>query len=49
MVMEIGVAIALGVLIDTYLVRALLVPSIATLCGRWGWWPSKLFKSMKKG
>ncbi len=49
MVMEIGVAIALGVIIDTYLVRALLVPSIATLCGRWGWWPSKLFKSMKRG
>ena len=49
MVMEIGAAIAIGVIIDTYLVRALLVPSIATLCGRWGWWPSKLFKSMKKG
>jgi len=49
MVMEIGVAIAIGVIIDTFVVRALLVPSLAVLCGRWGWWPSKLFKTLKKG
>ncbi len=47
MVMEIGLAIALGVLIDTFLVRALLVPSLATLFGRWSWWPSRLFREMK--
>jgi RND superfamily putative drug exporter len=29
------------VLIDTFIVRALLVPAIATVLGRWNWWPSK--------
>jgi len=48
LVLEIGAAIALGVLIDTFLVRALLVPSLAALFGRWNWWPSRLFRAMKK-
>jgi RND superfamily putative drug exporter len=47
-VLEIGLAIAIGVTIDTFVVRALLVPSLAALFGRWGWWPSKLFKTLKK-
>jgi RND superfamily putative drug exporter len=42
MVFQIGGAIAVGVLIDTFIVRALLVPSLATLAGRWSWWPSRL-------
>lgn len=42
-VFEIGAAIGLGILIDTFLVRALLVPAIATILGRYGWWPSRLF------
>ncbi|MDD5289165.1 MAG: MMPL family transporter, partial [Dehalococcoidales bacterium] len=46
-VFQIGVAISIGVLIDTFLVRALLVPALATLAGRWSWWPSKLFRSVK--
>jgi uncharacterized membrane protein YdfJ with MMPL/SSD domain len=25
-------------------VRALLVPAIARLAGRWSWWPSRLFR-----
>jgi RND superfamily putative drug exporter len=48
MVLEIGAAISIGVLLDTFLVRALLVPSLATLFGRWNWWPSSLFHRMKK-
>jgi uncharacterized membrane protein YdfJ with MMPL/SSD domain len=48
MVLEIGLAIAIGVIIDTFLVRALLVPSLAVLCGRWGWWPSRLYRTLKK-
>jgi RND superfamily putative drug exporter len=39
---EIGIALALGVLMDTFLVRTLLVPSAVVLLGRWSWWPSKL-------
>jgi RND superfamily putative drug exporter len=41
---ELGAAIALGVLLDTFLVRTLLVPAIVVLCGRYNWWPSKLFR-----
>ncbi|MBN1190863.1 MAG: MMPL family transporter [Dehalococcoidales bacterium] len=44
MVFQVGAAIGIGVLIDTFLVRAVLIPSIATLFGRMNWWPSRLFK-----
>jgi RND superfamily putative drug exporter len=41
-VRDIGVGLAVGILMDTFLVRTLLVPSTAVLLGRWNWWPSKL-------
>ena len=41
-VQEIGVGLAAGILLDTFLVRTLLVPSTVVLFGRWNWWPSKL-------
>ena len=47
MVMQIGTAIVIGVIVDTFVVRALLVPSIATLVGRWSWWPSRLSRRVK--
>jgi putative membrane protein len=39
---QIGIAVAIGVLIDTFLVRSILVPAITTLVGEWAWWPSGL-------
>lgn len=49
MVLQIGAPIAIGVLVDTFLVRALLVPSLAALSGRWSWWPSGLFRKARIG
>jgi RND superfamily putative drug exporter len=39
---DIGLGLALGILMDTFLVRTLLVPSTVVLLGRWNWWPSRM-------
>lgn len=36
---QMGSTIAIGLLVDTLIVRSLLIPSIATFLGRWFWWP----------
>ncbi len=38
---HIGTAVAIGIILDTFLVRPLLVPAIASLLGKWNWWPGK--------
>jgi RND superfamily putative drug exporter len=39
---DIGFGLAIGILMDTFLVRTLLVPSTVALLGRWNWWPARL-------
>ena len=40
---QIGSTIAIGLLLDPLIVRSLLMPSIATLLGRWFWWPQVVY------
>jgi putative drug exporter of the RND superfamily len=39
---EIGFAVAFGILLDTIVVRSVLVTALNLDLGRWMWWPSKL-------
>jgi len=38
----IGFGLAVGILLDTFVVRTVLVPSTVALLGRWNWWPSAM-------
>ncbi|MDF6043748.1 MMPL family transporter [Streptomyces sp. JH14] len=42
---QLGVIVGIGVLLDTFLVRTVLVPALALDLGRWFWWPGKLFRA----
>ena len=39
---QIGGTVAIGVLLDTFVVRALLIPAITFLCGERAWWPGRI-------
>jgi putative drug exporter of the RND superfamily len=39
---DVGVGLAVGIIMDTFVVRTVLVPCTAVLLGRWNWWPSRL-------
>jgi RND superfamily putative drug exporter len=43
--LELGFAVAVGVLIDTFVVRTVLDPALATLFGKWTWWPGGVPKA----
>lgn len=38
---QVGFTIGIGLLLDTLLVRTMIVPAVATLLGEHNWWPSK--------
>jgi RND superfamily putative drug exporter len=41
MMVQAGFVLGMGILLDTFLVRTVTVPAIATLVGRGNWWPSR--------
>lgn len=45
---QMGVIVGIGVLLDTFLVRTVLVPALALDLGRWFWWPGRLFRDLRR-
>jgi putative drug exporter of the RND superfamily len=45
---EIGFTIAFGILLDTFVVRSLLVPALVFELGPRAWWPSTLSKAIDR-
>ena len=40
-IFQLGFTVMLGILIDTFIVRAIMVPAIVMKLGELNWWPSK--------
>src|SRR6185369_5961319 len=47
--LQMGLAVAVGVLLDTLVVRSLLVPALALDTGRRFWWPGRLARQAATG
>jgi RND superfamily putative drug exporter len=45
---ENGIGTALAVLIDASIIRALLVPSLMALLGKWNWWAPRPLQRLYK-
>ncbi|AMU57862.1 RND family transporter [Mycobacteroides abscessus] len=39
---QVGSTICIGLLLDTLVVRSFMVPAIASIMGRWFWWPQRI-------
>ena len=39
---QVGTTIAMGLLFDTLIVRSFMTPAVASLLGRWFWWPRRV-------
>jgi RND superfamily putative drug exporter len=48
LIKELGVGTALAVLIDATIIRALLVPSLMGLFGRWNWWAPRPLRRLHR-
>ena len=48
-IQDIGFGLAIGILMDTFVVRTILVPSTVALLGHWNWWPSRLGRLHAQG
>lgn len=46
--LQFGIITAIGVLLDTFVVRPLLVPAITTVLGRYAFWPGKLWRKSEQ-
>ncbi len=44
-IQQIGLGIASGILMDTFLIRTLLIPALVVLIGKWNWFPSPLYRA----
>lgn len=45
---QLGFAVAIGVLLDTFIIRSVMVPAIVVLLDRWNWWPGQRFRDSTK-
>jgi RND superfamily putative drug exporter len=46
---QFGFGVAVGILMDTFLIRTLLIPALVVLLGKWNWWPSRPFHLASSG
>jgi trehalose monomycolate/heme transporter len=47
-IQQIGVAVATGALLDAFVVRSLLLPSLMALLGKWNWWSPRLARRLHR-
>ena len=44
---QFGFMLCIAVLIDTFIIRTILVPAIMALAEKWNWWPKKVPEPIK--